>query len=334
PSNNTTPGPVELQSLLAEMRDAGCKSVVMEVSSHGLKMHRTAQIAFDAAVFTNLTPEHLDFHPDMEDYFHAKGILFKEMADEAREIGKKPVAIINGEDEYGKRLIRELKQEFLDFSQDAHQLKVDLSGIHGKAHGIEIQSKLTGRFNAFNIAAAVAAAKALQIDAKIISRGIGNLPVVPGRLERVPNTKGIHVLVDYAHKPDALEKVLKTLKDVKGSHRLITVFGCGGDRDRKKRPVMGKIAVELSDHVVITSDNPRTEDPGTIIQEILGGTAGYKNFEVEADRKSAIFAAIQVAKAGDLVVIAGKGHEDYQILGTGKIHFDDREVAAEALKSG
>lgn len=354
-STHTTPGSVELQKLLAEMRDGGCDAVIMEVSSHALKQHRTAFIAFDGAVFTNLSPEHLDFHPDMEDYFRAKKLLFTDMVDFAISRGKRPCAAINGEDSYGKRLIQDLlAKPYPGFRWSEYGLSpecevngtglsIDLSGIRGRAGDFEIRSELTGRFNAFNILAAASIARGLGIPPEAVAQGLSSLRLVPGRLERVANPRGIHVLVDYAHKPDALEKVLRTLREVRGSHRLITVFGCGGDRDRKKRPVMGRLAVELSDQVVVTSDNPRTEDPGAIIQEILQGISevpatSRSPYSVEPDRKKAIGLAISTAEPGDIVLIAGKGHEDYQIIadpaapgGTRKIHFDDREVAAEAL---
>jgi UDP-N-acetylmuramoyl-L-alanyl-D-glutamate--2,6-diaminopimelate ligase len=335
PSTHTTPGAVELQALLARMRDDGCTAVVMEVSSHALKQKRTEGIAFDAMAFTNLTPEHLDFHPDMEDYYLAKALLFTEYPRESHAAGKATSAAINVDDPYGQRLLRELHSGVraipYGFGPGAEVsgagLKVDLSGIEGEG----IHSPLPGRFNASNVLAAVAVGHGLGLEREAIRRGIENLKSVPGRLERVPNPHGIHVLVDYAHKPDALEKVLRALFDVRGGKRLITVFGCGGDRDRTKRPVMGRLAAELSDRVYVTSDNPRTEDPDVIIREIVAGMAGYSNFAVEADRRQAIGAAIAEARKGDIVLIAGKGHEDYQILGTRKAHFDDREVAAEAL---
>jgi UDP-N-acetylmuramoyl-L-alanyl-D-glutamate--2,6-diaminopimelate ligase len=348
PSSHTTPGPVELQKLLSEMRGQGCDAVVMEVSSHALKQHRVAGVYFDAMVFSNLSPEHLDYHPDMEDYFQSKAMLFREYAESSRKAGKNPFGAVNGDDPYGVRLLKELKAggatsfssygigEENDYS--GKSLKIDLSGVRGKVKGIAVSSPLTGKFNAYNILAALAALKGLGIGDNIVADGIRSLKCVPGRLERVPNGAGINVIVDYAHKPDALEKVLKTLREVRGSNRLITVFGCGGDRDRTKRPIMGKLAVELSDHVFITSDNPRTENPEGIIKEILVGTAGFKNFSVSPDRKESISAAVRFARPGDLVLIAGKGHEDYQIIldpsqpgKTKKIHFDDREVAAAEI---
>ena len=337
-STHTTPGAVELHALLAEMKRAGCSAVVMEVSSHALKQHRVAHIEFDGMVFTNLTREHLDFHPDMEDYYLSKKMLFSELAQRSRDAGKRPVAAICTETEYGKRLASEISSEGVmkevrDFQPAQQGVSLSLRGIHGEMSGVKIDSALTGAFNVSNILGAANIGLALGLPVDAIARGINSLAKVPGRLEAVPNSHGIHVLVDYAHKPDALEKVLHTLKTVKGPGRLITVFGCGGDRDRTKRPVMGKLAVENSDRVFITSDNPRTEEPDFIISEILKGVDGFQNFEVQADRKKAIEAALAHARAGDIVLIAGKGHEDYQIIGRTKTHFDDREVAADCLRA-
>lgn len=346
-STHTTPGAVELQKMLAEMRDAGCTAVVMEVSSHALKQSRAAHIAWDAMIFTNLTPEHLDFHPDMEDYYRSKAILFTELAQASTQVGKKPVASISIDTEYGLRLVQEISnnnpshfKEIFSSSltrADARlcgsAVSIHLQGIQGEVGGVKIQSALTSKFNISNILGAIGVGLGLGIKVDAIERGIRALEKVPGRLEAVTNTAGLQILVDYAHKPDALEKVLHNLRAVKGSARLITVFGCGGDRDRTKRPVMGKMAVELSDLVFITSDNPRTENPMAIIEEILQGVQGHQNFHVDPDRRSAIFSAIRAARKGDLVLIAGKGHEDYQIIGTGKIHFDDREVALEAVQA-
>jgi len=343
-STHTTPGAVELQVLLTEMKKAGCTAVVMEVSSHSLKQHRTDCIAFDGVAFTNLSPEHLDFHSDMEDYFLAKKLLFTNQVEYSVAVGKNPYAAINQDDEYGKRLFSDLSLKLcpgLRFGSYgfASQLQVSLSGIHGKVGDVVVDSVFAGLFNAYNILAAVEVCRGMGIGSDAISKGVSDLKAVPGRLERVPNSQNIHIFVDYAHKPDALDKVLRTLREVKGNNRLITVFGCGGDRDRTKRPVMGRIATELSDFVFVTSDNPRTENPQQIISQIVQGIEEKDSrFRVEADRKTAIFAAIEEAKAGDIVVIAGKGHEDYQIIadpnapqGTRKIHFDDREIASQAL---
>lgn len=348
PSTHTTPGPVEIQNLLAQMKADGCHAVVMEVSSHALKQSRTAGIAFDAVAFTNLSRKHLDYHPDMEDYFRSKARLFTSAIEHSKKQGKSPSAAINAEDEYGAKLISELKPKTTglkvfsfglgpDPEVSGVSLKTDLGGIEGPVGDVHVDSYLTGKFNAQNILTAIAICQGMGIHASACSKGIKNLNSVPGRLQRVPNERGIHVMVDYAHKPDALEKVLQTLREIRNGCQLITVFGCGGDRDRSKRPVMGKLALELSDQVVVTSDNPRTEDPQKIIDEILVGMEGHpkaiSHLRVQPDRRRAIGEAIGMAKPGDLVLIAGKGHEDYQIIGREKIHFDDREVAKDALST-
>jgi UDP-N-acetylmuramoyl-L-alanyl-D-glutamate--2,6-diaminopimelate ligase len=337
PATHTTPGPVELQALLSEMLEDGCRAVVMEVSSHALKQSRVASIAFDGMIFTNLSPEHLDFHPDMEDYFASKAILFQKIAKESQAAGKSPVAVIHEADAYGKRLLA-MTAGGIGFSTPS-TLKITASGIHGKIRDVQIHSELIGGFNAENLTGAVILALGLGISAQQISKGVKELGGVPGRLEAVQDPSGkIDVRVDYAHKPDALEKVLKTVREVmpKGA-RLLTVMGCGGDRDRTKRPKMGAIAVGLSDLTWITSDNPRTEDPLAIIQEILGGlkdlSQPFGQHQVQPDRRKAIFQAIESAQPGDVVLIAGKGHEDYQITGSQKVHFDDREVARQALRA-
>jgi UDP-N-acetylmuramoyl-L-alanyl-D-glutamate--2,6-diaminopimelate ligase len=339
PSSHTTPGPVELQRLLMEMKNEGVSHVVMEVSSHSLSQARVAGIEFDVSAFTNLTPEHLDFHKDMEGYFNAKKILFTDLFETAKAADKSPVRVVNLDDPYGYRLAEEFEDDVLTFSVSdpalvsGIDLHDSLEGISGAVGGVEIRSNLMGRFNISNILTAIGIAKALGIADSQISAGINRLVGVPGRLERIPNSKGIHVFVDYAHKPDALEKVLKNMQSYRNEHRLITVFGCGGDRDRTKRPVMGEIAQKLSDQVIVTSDNPRTEDPDSIIQEIVKGMTG-KSYHIEPDRRQAIRRAIAQAVPGDLVLIAGKGHEDYQIIGSLKHPFDDRKVAAEALDQG
>ena len=338
PSTHTTPGAVELQSILNEMKSKGCTAVVMEVSSHALKQKRVHGVEFDGMIFTNLSPEHLDYHPDMEDYFEAKAILFSDIARDSIRAGKKSFAAINTSDSYGKKLVEKIaafpKGEAPRYDQFGTQDSLDcrVDGVFGEIHGVPIESALVGRFNASNIDAAVCLAKGIGIPSKAIEEGIRRLPGVPGRLERVANSKGVHIWVDYAHKPDALEKVIKTLRERRNGKKLITVFGCGGDRDRKKRPLMGQIAVQWSDRVWITSDNPRTEEPMGIISEILTGVGSAQNFTVQVDRRKAIFEAVSSAGAGDLVLIAGKGHEDYQIIGAQKIHFDDREVASEAIR--
>ncbi|MBC7693453.1 MAG: UDP-N-acetylmuramoyl-L-alanyl-D-glutamate--2,6-diaminopimelate ligase [Methylotenera sp.] len=346
PSTHTTPGAVELQELLEQMKIKGCTAVVMEVSSHALKQKRTAALAFDGVIFTNLSPEHLDFHPHMEDYFASKSILFFDQMQRSRLAGKTPFAAVNVDDHYGERLAESLSSvpsPVLHGFRVTSEVTVGLEGICGVYQGIPFQSELVGGFNASNILGALCVCRGIGISAEAITEGIRSLPCVPGRLEKVPASKGRTILIDYAHKPDALEKVLSVLEAIKGSGKLITVFGCGGDRDRTKRPLMGKIAVQLSDQVFITSDNPRTENPETIIAEILHGTNGQSEsstpVHVEIDRKKAIFMAVQASRPGDIILIAGKGHEDYQIIadpttpgGVRKIHLDDREIASEALQ--
>jgi len=346
-SSHTTPESQEIQKILREMVDQKVDTAVMEVSSHAVDLRRVEDIAFDAAVFTNLSPEHLDYHKSMELYFESKRHLFTHLLPK----GKGPRrAIVNADDTYGLKLgesLKELGHPVWTYSTKAQskwdfyvqEWKGDLHGISGilatPQGTVEFSSHLIGSFNLSNIQAAVAAATALEIPLSHVAEALRNFPGVPGRLERVLNSRGIHVFVDYAHTPDALKNVLRTLKHL-DSPRILTVFGCGGDRDRSKRPMMGREAARLSDFVVVTSDNPRTEDPSAIIQEILpgiqeGGMTLNKDCIVEADRSKAIERVLQEARPGDVVLIAGKGHEDYQILGTQKIHFDDREVARKAL---
>jgi len=328
PATHTTPGAVELQKIFYDMQQAGCDSVVMEVSSHALDQKRTLGVVFDGAIFTNLSPEHLDYHKTMDEYFKSKKILFTDYADSAKKHGKKFVAAVNEDDAYGEKLLKELGSKAHPFNTAG--MNVGLNGIQGSVNGVAIQSSLLGQFNASNIAGVVSLFHFAGVSGAVISKGIEALQGVPGRMEKIENTKGLHVIVDYAHKPDALEKVLQTLSKIK-TGRIITVFGCGGDRDTAKRPVMGKISESLSDLTFVTSDNPRTEDPQKIIDAILSGITDPSKVRVEPDRKLAIQEAIKEAKAGDIVLIAGKGHEDYQILGSQKVHFDDREEARAAL---
>jgi UDP-N-acetylmuramoyl-L-alanyl-D-glutamate--2,6-diaminopimelate ligase len=338
---------------------AGVKAVAMEVSSHALAQERVRGLAFDVGVFTNLSRDHLDYHRDMEEYFLAKSRLFTDYLKDSPKVRK--AAVIYGPDRCGPRLIEMARATGVDVwsygegSQwDVRPEKVDkdVSGLRGtiaaKDQIIQFESSLIGGANLQNILGAVGVARALGIDAQAIAQGIGGLESVPGRLEKVANDRGLTILVDYAHSPDALEKVLGAVRPLTGG-KLVTVFGCGGDRDRGKRPLMGEIAARLSDLVVLTSDNPRTEEPAAIINDVEAGVrktglksvvstaacmhtnAAERGYLVEADRRRAIGVAIGMAVAGDLVLIAGKGHEDYQILGAQKIHFDDREVAREAL---
>jgi UDP-N-acetylmuramoyl-L-alanyl-D-glutamate--2,6-diaminopimelate ligase len=355
PSHHTTPESLELQSLLAEMERAGTQSVVMEVSSHALVQERVRGVDFDVALFTNLSRDHLDYHSDMDDYFSAKRRLFTDFL----KVSAKPnkAAVVYGGDPKGAELLSSARDRGLeawsygeDSEWDVHPAEVqsDVSGLRGqlavRGRSLYFSSSLVGAANLQNVMGAVAVGKALELPADVISRGIHQLTAVPGRLEKVDNHLGVSVLVDYAHTPDALEKVLGAVRPLTQS-RVLTVFGCGGDRDRGKRPLMGEIAARLSDLLVLTSDNPRTEDPLRILAEIETGIrrAGLPKFGdtspqtgrgywVEQDRRAAIRVALRTARRGDLVMIAGKGHEDYQILGAAKVHFDDREVAREELR--
>lgn len=354
PSHHTTPESLELQSLLAEMEAAGAQSVVMEVSSHALVQERVRGIDFDVGIFTNLSRDHLDYHASMDDYFSAKSKLFTDYL----KVSVKPkrAAVIYAEDARGRELLHKLRDSGLetwsygeDSEWDIHPVTVqrDVAGLRGqlefKGRHLDFSSPLLGAANLQNIMGAVGVGGCLELPANVIAKGIQQLTSVPGRLEKVENNLGVSVLVDYAHTPDALEKVLGAVRPLT-QRRVLTVFGCGGDRDRGKRPLMGEIAARLSDLLVLTSDNPRTEDPLRILAEIENGVqkTGLKRFGdgspqtergywVEKDRRAAIRIGLRIAQRGDLVLIAGKGHEDYQILGAKKIHFDDREVAREEL---
>lgn len=339
-SSNTTPESYELQKLLASMVSSGVSACAMEVSSHSLALERVVGCQFDGAVFTNLTPEHLDFHSEMETYFAAKMRLFRERLVESRK--DDVFAAINTDDHFGKRMVREMGYRLYRYSLkgrtevSAKNVLCDRKGIsmtvktpEGK---FDCHSRLLGRFNVHNILAATSAALGVGIELEAIQSGIEKVRFVPGRLQSVKNKRDILAFVDYAHTPDALQNVLthvrEFLKTSKG--RLILVFGCGGDRDRAKRPLMGEVAEELADVVFVTSDNPRTEDPEAIIGEILAGMKKRKH-EVLIDRRKAIEAAVQEAQQGDVIVVAGKGHENYQITRAGRRHFDDCEVLQEYL---
>lgn len=333
---HTTPFPVELQHQLKSAIDAGCDFAVMEVSSHALAQGRTLGCEFEVAVFTNLTQDHLDFHRDMDDYFAAKALLF----DSSYLKGK---AIVNLDDAYGKKLVEKLDpksvwtystQEKADLCTSNLQYESD--GVSGTLHtpmgDAAFKSPLVGQFNLANLLAAVGAALHSGLELSEIVEALPGFSGVPGRMEQVQikPDQDISVIVDYAHTPDSLENMLKASRPFI-SGQMICVFGCGGDRDRTKRPKMGNIAATLADQVIVTSDNPRTEDPEQILKDVVAGIPDTVNPTVIADRAVAIKTAIMQAKPGDGVLIAGKGHEDYQILGTEKIHFDDREQARAAL---
>jgi len=327
PAIRTTPEAIDLQRAFREMLDAGDRSAAVEATSHGSALGRLERVRFSALVFTNLTQDHLDFHGTLEDYFDAKRRLFTEA---------RPAAAVNVGDEHGRRLAAELRgrQELLTFGlvEDADvradALEVGPRGARFRAGGIELETRLRGRFNVENVLGAVAAARLLGIEDDAIAYGVKELRGVPGRFEAVDEGQPFAVLVDYAHTPDSLENVLRTARDL-GQSRVICVFGCGGDRDRGKRPLMGRIATELADVAIVTSDNPRSEEPDAIIAEILAGAA---DAEVEPDRREAIARAVEAAVEGDVVVIAGKGHEQGQQFADRTIPFDDREVAREALR--
>jgi UDP-N-acetylmuramoyl-L-alanyl-D-glutamate--2,6-diaminopimelate ligase len=339
PAQHTTPEASDIQRLLARAVAAGINSAVIEVSSHALELRRADQLKFAAAVFTNLTRDHLDYHETMENYFAAKRKLFD------GSLGRAPdSSIVNLDDEYGQRLLEHAKGRIMTygFGSGADVRAEDFQMTRDRLHMLvatpvgpmRIESSLVGKPHAYNVLAAIAAGLALGFKAEDIARGISALGGVPGRFERIDSEAarqlGITVVVDYAHTDDALRNVLQTARQMT-SGRLITVFGCGGNRDRTKRAPMGDIAASLSDLTIVTSDNPRMEDPEAIIRDIEVGIAGRPHLKI-IDRREAILRAIAEAQPGDLVLIAGKGHETYQILGDQKIHFDDRQVALEALE--
>lgn len=343
--NQTTPDPPELMKWLAWLRDNSAKFVVMEVSSHALAQKRSDGCLFDAAVFTNLSRDHLDFHGDFEHYFAAKARLFTEYAQATVQRGKTFHAFINADDPYGQRLIAMTTAPVTTygFSDNAHYQVVDLHlSPSGTQFAVIARSSspasrplslhLVGRFNVMNALAAIAVARHFGVSWETIAEALPQFSSPPGRLELVDEGQPFTVAVDYAHTPDALEKVLLTVRELTQG-RVIVVFGCGGDRDPTKRPEMGRIATQIADYTVITSDNPRTEDPLKIIEQIVTGVVPGANYHVEPDRRTAIFHAVKMAQPNDFVLIAGKGHETYQIVGTIKRPFDDREIAREALRA-
>ncbi|MEA2267512.1 MAG: UDP-N-acetylmuramoyl-L-alanyl-D-glutamate--2,6-diaminopimelate ligase [Solirubrobacteraceae bacterium] len=328
PMVRTTPEAIDLQRMFAEMRDGGDEAVVMEVSSHALALHRADAIHWDVAVFTNLTQDHLDFHPAMEDYFLAKRRLFQSGPE---------VAVINVDDPYGERLAAEFPDAVrIGIDSPTAQLRAtgiagDATGSTFTADGLALRSPLPGRFNVLNVLGAVAAVRALGVDDETIAAALPQAARVPGRFEPVDEGQPFAVLVDYAHTPDSLENVLRAARPLT-TGRVITVFGAGGDRDRAKRPLMGAVVRELSDVAIVTSDNPRSEDPEAIIAAVVEGAG--PGAEVEVDRRAAIERAIGMAEPGDVVLVAGKGHEQGQEFEGGrKVPFDDVTVAREALRA-
>jgi len=330
PSINTTPGPVELQHMLRSMVDAGVTHLAMEVSSHALDQDRVAGIKFSGAIFTNLTQDHLDYHKGFEEYFQAKAKLFLNLADEA-------AAVVNRDDAYGARLAAMSKGKIVTYGLDekadvyACNIRMDIDHTYftlcafGKKFDLSIS--LIGRHNVYNVLGAAAWALVSGISPEDLTAALKSFTAVPGRLERIDIVSGVKVFVDYAHTQDALLNVISTLRQIT-SNKIIVVFGCGGDRDKTKRPEMGRVVTELADFAVITSDNPRSEDPQAIIDDILKGIT-KKNFNVVIDRMSAIRSGLSQAKPGDVVLVAGKGHETYQIIKDSVLHFDDREAVRE-----
>lgn len=337
PATHTTPESLELNELLARMVDRNCSAGVIEVSSHALHQHRVEGICFTAAVFTNLTQDHLDYHGTMEEYFNAKKILFNSLPNDSW-------AVVNMDDEWGKRLLNSTSARTISYGMNSHadvqarDLSLTMTGtrftiVHGGVK-TSIDSSLIGRFNVSNILAAFSTGIALGIPKSTLQDAIRNATIVRGRFEQIVSPKGWTAVIDYAHSPDALEKALKAVHDVfEGSRqgRIITVFGCGGNRDRTKRPKMARVATTLSHITIITSDNPRQENADAIIDEVMTGIEPGSMVQREGDRKKAVEMALDLAKSGDVVFIAGKGHEDYQVIGDRKIHFSDREVVEEYL---
>ena len=343
PTANTTPDVIVMQQLLSEMRARGMDAVVMEVSSHALDQGRVTGIEFDTAVFTNLTQDHLDYHKTMENYARAKARLFEYVSAQGTKVGK--TAVLNADDaaretmrahthcpiiSYGMENDADLMAKDVHLAQDGMELTLMYDG----AQLAQLHIGITGLFNVYNVLAAVGVALAENVPTADVVEALRSFTGVPGRFELVREGQPFSVIVDYAHTPDGMENVLRTARAVTAG-RIIAVFGCGGDRDRTKRPIMGRMAAELADIAILTSDNPRTEDPAAILDEVETGVLpviGAKPYEKLVDRRTAIFHAVGTARAGDTVVILGKGHENYQILKDKTIHFDDRETAREAIR--
>lgn len=332
-ATSTTPDTLDLNKLFDTMARENADDVIMEVSSHALELKKVDGISFDIGIFTNLTQDHLDFHKTMENYCKAKAKLF----------GMCKYGVVNIDDNWADKIIEnaackiitvgidkpaDLRAENIKYLMDRVQFSVNIDG-----NPVDFELMVPGRFSVYNALSAIGAAYAMGIPVSSIQKGIQSIKGVPGRIQSVPNDKGFNVIVDYAHTPDGLENILNSVREfTKG--RVITVFGCGGDRDRTKRPIMGEIAGRLSDYCVVTSDNPRTEEPEAILKDIEVGIKPVTDkYEMQVDRRKGIFAAIGMAEKGDTVVIAGKGHEDYEIFKDKTIHFDDTEVAGEALSS-
>lgn len=339
PAQRTTPESLDLQELLDQCVEAGCRNVVLEVSSHALCQGRASEIAFDVGAFTNLTQDHLDFHHGMKEYFEAKARLFDSVRDNQK---KERSAVINIDDPYGQQLVARFGRDLPIFTYGmgaraefrASNFKVEMNGtsyqLNAKEKSYLVRLPLIGRFNIYNSLAALAVAHAVGADLRTSVLALASAPQIPGRLEAVPAKRQFQVFVDYAHTDDALMNVVRTCRELH-PNRLILVFGCGGNRDRTKRSLMGTVADQYADYAILTSDNPRKEDPEAIVRDIEAGFK-RKNYEKIVDRKEAISRAIALAQPKDIVLIAGKGHEKYQEFSDYTIPFDDVEVAARALE--
>lgn len=338
PASRTTPESADVHELLWMMRSAGCKSCAMEVSSHALMLDRVRGVEFDVAVFTNLTQDHLDFHETMDAYFDAKARLFEGLPSQTKKIGR---AVINLDDRFGARLVDRIGRtmEFFTYGQGVHaqfrasNVRMDFSGtsyaLDALGRSYLVKMPLIGAFNVYNSLAALAAAHAMGVPMRTAVQALAKLPPVPGRMQAVPAKKPFRVFVDYAHTDDALINAMKTLRELEPA-RLITVFGCGGNRDRAKRPKMAAAVDSLADYAIVTSDNPRKEDPIAIIEDIKPGFRRLTP-EIIVDRKEAIYKAIAMAQPRDIILLAGKGHEAYQEFADSTVPFDDAAIAASAL---
>ena len=331
-TEHTTPESLELQKLFRDMAEAGCTHVVMEVSSHSLVLQRVAGVHFDVALYTNLSQDHLDFHSDMQDYAEAKRLLLSRCS----------TACVNLDDAWASFMLENVKCPVLGYSADKQEAALRALEPAFSAEGVDFEAVyrgekcaarlgIPGSFSLYNALGVLSVCLALGMELDKCTEALASAKGVKGRLELVPTGRDFTVLIDYSHKPDALEKVLKSLRSVTEG-RLVCLFGCGGDRDRVKRPIMGAIAADNADFVIVTSDNPRTEEPQAIIDEILVGMEGkHTPFKMICDRVQAICWAIDNARPGDVILLAGKGHEDYQVIGHTKIHMDEREIVAEHL---
>ncbi len=336
---NTTPAALTLFKLLAQMKEIDCTDVVMEVSSHALELQRVRNIWYNTAIFTNLQRDHLDFHKTFENYFQAKVKLFENVADEKNPKQNRTL-VVNADDPYGQRLVEQFKgrarvvtfgiETNADFT--ASDIQEFLTHTAFKINGVPMQINLLGKHNVYNALAACAAAQANGVSLEVIVRGLAALAGVPGRMERIDEGQNFFTYVDFAYTNESLQRAFDTIRPFKKG-RVFLVFGCGGQRDRTKRPLMGRTACEQADHVFLTNDNPRCEDPQQIFNDILKGMEGFTNYTIEPDRARAIESALVQARNDDIVIVAGKGHEDYQLIGTEKRHFSDQETVRAFLRS-